>query len=275
MLGRRGEERTYAHDDRQRRRVPVAYLQNLYDSLRRFSGIASTGGRTSCDEPTSRHRFRRSPDEEDPSPRQHSPPSPLPWRSRLRGRPGHQSGAACKTELTDDRRDRLQVALRAERPGRQRDGQVRLEASEERRGEPCRAPQKSCAAERDMAADTLQGGPRRQVVRRGLRQERNDRNAFGKCVSAKASAKDAKQEAATLKASDDLQDGAREHDRVEDRVHHQVRRQEERVRQVRLAARQVGVADGASACGEERGEGGRPSLRVSAVRRRSAPTTRG
>ena len=61
--------------------------------------------------------------------------------------------------------------------------------------------QKACAAERDMATDTFKAAHDGKSFNEVYGKNENDRNAFGKCVSAKASAKDAKQEAATLRAS--------------------------------------------------------------------------
>ena len=61
--------------------------------------------------------------------------------------------------------------------------------------------QKACAAERDMAADAFKAAHAGKSFNEVYGKNENDRNAFGKCVSAKASAKDAKQEAATLRAS--------------------------------------------------------------------------
>ena len=61
--------------------------------------------------------------------------------------------------------------------------------------------QNACAAERDLATDAFKAAHGGKSFNEVYGNNENDRNAFGKCVSAKASAKDAKQEAATLKAS--------------------------------------------------------------------------
>jgi hypothetical protein len=61
--------------------------------------------------------------------------------------------------------------------------------------------QNACAAERDMAADAFKTAHDGKSFNEVYGKNANDRNAFGKCVSAKASAKDAKLEAKTLKAS--------------------------------------------------------------------------
>jgi hypothetical protein len=60
---------------------------------------------------------------------------------------------------------------------------------------------KACAAERAMSADTFKAAHGGKTFGEVYGQNTNDRNAYGKCVSAKASAKNAQQEAATLKAS--------------------------------------------------------------------------
>jgi len=60
---------------------------------------------------------------------------------------------------------------------------------------------KACQAERDMAADAFKAAHDGKSFNEVYGKNDNDRNAYGKCVSAKASAKSAKQESATLKAS--------------------------------------------------------------------------
>ena len=52
-----------------------------------------------------------------------------------------------------------------------------------------------------MAVDAFKAANDGQTFGEKYGTNTNDRNAYGKCVSAKASAKSAKQEAATLKAS--------------------------------------------------------------------------
>ena len=60
---------------------------------------------------------------------------------------------------------------------------------------------KACQAERAMAVDAFKAANGGQTFGEKYGANTNDRNAYGKCVSAKASAKSAKQEASTLKAS--------------------------------------------------------------------------
>jgi hypothetical protein len=61
--------------------------------------------------------------------------------------------------------------------------------------------QKACATERDMAVDAFKAANGGKTFNEVYGSNAGDRNAFGKCVSAKASAKNAQQEAATLKAA--------------------------------------------------------------------------
>ena len=61
--------------------------------------------------------------------------------------------------------------------------------------------QKTCAAERAMAEATFRAAHDGKSFGEVYGLNENDRNAFGKCVSSKASAADARQEAATLKAA--------------------------------------------------------------------------